>query len=162
MKSNFMKGREMMDKQMKKNGSMTILGVLTLLGVLCFMSLSLVGCSKEGVAFNTLEEAKTTARENALFNAQRYRQENPKFQSWSVIPNGDSSQMPKCPQGDGWATLTLISPERNTEVALKCSTVSGATMCLLDAEFKTKPYASQDGHCQDVSVVPFPLPKIAK
>jgi len=153
-----------MNNQMKKTGSMTILGVLTLLGVLCFMSLSLVGCgSKEqNVSFNTLEEAKTTARENGLFNAQRFRQESPKFQGWSIVSNGDSTQMPNCPQGDGWATLKLISPERNTEVALKCSTVSGATGCLPDVEFKQKPYAAQDGHCQDTSVVPFPIPKISK
>jgi hypothetical protein len=152
-----------MNKQMKKTGSMTIMGALMLLAVLCFAALGTIGCSNEkNVSFNTLEEAKTTARENSLFNAQRYRQENPRFQGWSVIPNGDSSQMPNCPQGDGWATLKLINPDRTAEVSLKCSTVSAATMCLLDSEFKQKPYAAQDGHCQDTSVVPHPLPKIVK
>jgi hypothetical protein len=125
-------------------------------------ALALTACGKPDVSFNTLEESKQTARDNSLYNAQRFRQENPKYQDWSVVSNGDSTQMPDCPQGDGWATLKLISPDRGVSVPLKCSTVSGATGCLEDREFKGKPYAAQDGHCQPVSVVPFPLPKIAK
>jgi hypothetical protein len=122
----------------------------------------MVGCSSKDVSFNTLEEAKQTARDNALFNAQRYRAENLNVQDYTAVSNGDSSQMPDCPQGDGWATLKLFSPDRNKTVPLKCSTVSGATGCLMDAEFKSKPFASQDGHCQPTSVVPFPLPKLAR
>lgn len=126
------------------------------------VALSACGKKEEAVSFNTLEEAKAAARDNALFNAQRFRQENPAVQDWSVVSNGDSSQMPDCPQGDGWATLTLYAPKAAASRRLKCSTVSGATGCLFDEEFKTKPYAAHDGHCQPVSVVPFPLPKIAK
>lgn len=122
---------------------------------------ALSGCGKD-VSFATLEEAKNTARDNALFNAQRYRAENPPVQDYKAVSNGDSSQMPDCPQGDGWATLKLYSADASRVVSLKCSTVSAATGCLLDAEFKTKPFASQDGHCQPVTVVPHPLPKIAK
>ncbi len=122
----------------------------------------LAACGNKDVSFNTLEEAKTTARENALFNAQRYRAENPPVRDWTAVSNGDSSQMPDCPQGDGWASLKLFSPDAKQQVTLKCSTVSGATGCLLDADFKSKPFASQDGHCQPTSVVPFPLQKIAK
>ena len=125
-------------------------------------ALILTACGSKDVSFNTLEEAKQTARDNALFNAQRYRAENPPVQDWTAVSNGDSSQMPDCPQGDGWATLKLFSPDRNKVVALKCSTVSSATGCLMDSEFKSKPFASQDGHCQPTTVVPFPLPKIAK
>ena len=126
------------------------------------LSVVLSACGNKDVSFNTLEEAKTTARDNALFNAQRFRQENPAVRDWSVVSNGDSSQMPDCPQGDGWATLTLYSPDASKSIKVKCSTVSGATGCLFDTEFKTKPFASDDGHCQPVSKVPFPLGKLAK
>lgn len=132
---------------------------------LVFAALSaafIAGCGNKEVSFNTLEEAKTTARENALFNAQRYRAENPPVRDFTAVSNGDSTQMPDCPQGDGWATLKLFSPDASRQVLLKCSTVSGATGCLTDAEFKSKPFASQDGHCQPTSIVPFPLTKIAK
>jgi hypothetical protein len=136
------------------------MGKLILVAVL---AAALAGCGqKQDVSFATLEEAKTTARDNALFNAQRFRAENPDVKSWSAVSNGDSSQMHNCPQGDGWATLKLFSPDVTKTIALKCSTVSNATGCLRDEDFKSKPFASQDGHCQDTSVVPFPLPKIAK
>lgn len=124
---------------------------------------ALAACSgKENVSFNTLETARNQARENSLFNAQNYRKDNTKYASYSIVPNGDSTQMPDCPQGDGWATLKLISQDKNHTMGLKCSTVSGAVGCLEDAEFKTKPYAGQDGRCQPTTVVPHPLPKIAQ
>lgn len=122
----------------------------------------LTACGGKEVSFNTLEEAKQMARDNSLFNAQRYRAENPPVRDFTAVSNGDSTQMPDCPQGDGWATLKLFSADGRQSIALKCSTFSGATGCLLDAEFKSKPFASQDGHCQNTTVVPFPLPKIAK
>lgn len=124
----------------------------------------LVGCldTKKDVSFETLEDAKQTARENALFNAQRYRSENVLTQGQSIISRGDSSQMPNCPQGDGWATMEFVSPDKTKVTKVKCSTVSGATGCLEDSDFKTKPFASMDNTCQPTSVVPFPLPKIAK
>lgn len=126
-------------------------------------SLVLGACSKqEDVSFATLEEAKQTARENSLWNAQTYRQSNVLYKGWDIISRGDSTQMPACPQGDGWATLEFVSPNKENIVKVKCSTVSGATGCLEDSDFKTKPFAPEDGHCQPTNKVPFPLPKIAK
>ena len=121
---------------------------------------ALSACGKQEVSFNTLEEAKNQVRENALFNAQKFRAENPRVKDWSVVSNGDSSQTNDCPQGDGWATLTLYSPDASQSVKIKCSTVSGATGCLFDSEFKGKPFASEDGKCN--AHVPHPIPKLAK
>jgi hypothetical protein len=123
---------------------------------------ALAACGKNEVSFASLEEAKGTARENAMFNAQRYRQENILYKGWDIIGRGDSTQDNACPQGDGWATLEFVNPEKTTLVKVKCSTVSGNTGCLEDADFKSKPFASDDGHCQPTNKVPYPLPKIAK
>lgn len=122
----------------------------------------LAACGKQEVSFNSLEEAKGTARENAMFNAQRYRQENVLYKGWDIIGRGDSTQDNACPQGDGWATMEFVSPPKDKLVKVKCSTVSGNTGCLEDADFKTKPFAADDGHCQATTKVPYPLPKIAK
>jgi len=125
-------------------------------------TLALTACKQEEVSFASLEEAKGTARENALWNAQKYRQENILYKGWDIISRGDSSQTNACPQGDGWATMEFVNPNKDTLIKVKCSTVSGNTGCLEDSDFKTKPFASEDGHCQATNKVPYPLPKIAK
>ncbi len=132
----------------------TIISIATALG--------LAACGKQEVSFNSLEEAKGTARENAMFNAQRYRQENVLYKGWDIIGRGDSTQDNACPQGDGWATMEFVNPDKTKLIKVKCSTVSGNTGCLEDADFKSKPFAADDGHCQATTKVPYPLPKIAK
>jgi hypothetical protein len=125
--------------------------------------LALSACDKQHeVSFNSLEEAKGTARDNALWNAQKYRQENVLYKGWDIIGRGDSSQTNACPQGDGWATMDFVNQDKTRLVRVKCSTVSANTSCLEDTDFKTKPFASDDGHCQATNKVPYPLPKIAK
>ena len=126
------------------------------------VALALTACGQNEVSFASLEEAKGTARENALWNAQRYRQENVLYKGWDIIARGDSTQANSCPQGDGWATMEFVNPEKTKLTKVKCSTVSANTSCLEDADFKTKPFASDDGHCQPTNKVPYPLPKIAK
>lgn len=123
---------------------------------------ALAACGKDEVSFASLEEAKGTARENAMWNGQRYRQENILYKGWDIVGRGDSTQDNACPQGDGWATLEFVNPEKTQLVKVKCSTVSGNTGCLEDKDFKTKPFASEDGHCQPTNKVPYPLPKVAK
>jgi hypothetical protein len=124
--------------------------------------LALSACKESEVSFASLEEAKGTARENAMFNAQMYRQSNILYKGWDIIGRGDSSQTNACPQGDGWATVELVNPEKTRLVKAKCSTVSGNTGCLEDADFKTKQFAGEDGQCAPLNRVPYPLPKIAK
>lgn len=123
---------------------------------------ALAACGKNEVSFSSLEEAKGTARENGMWNAQRYRQENVLYKGWDIVGRGDSTQDNACPQGDGWATMEFVNPEKTKLTKVKCSTVSGNTGCLEDADFKTKPFAADDGHCQPTNKVPYPLPKIAK
>jgi hypothetical protein len=114
------------------------------------------------VSFASLEEAKGTARENAMFNAQMYRQSNIMYKGWDLVGRGDSSQTNSCPQGDGWATMEFVNPDKTAITKVKCSTVSSNTGCLEDKDFKTKPFASEDGVCAPLNRVPYPLPKIAK
>lgn len=122
----------------------------------------MAACSQKDVSFDTLEQARNQARDNATYNAQAYRQNDPRVRDWSIISNGDSTQMPDCPQGDGWASVKIVAPNNSQTITLKCSTVSGAVGCLIEADFKGKPYAGDEGHCQPVSKVPFPIRKIAQ
>jgi hypothetical protein len=131
-----------------------------ILTALIALAALLAGCGKQPVSFDTLEEARGTARDNGVFNAQRYRQENVLYSGWNIISRGDSSQTNDCPQGDGWATMDFVDPNKARIVKVKCSTVSSTIQCLEDADFKTKPFASEDGRCN--ANIPFPLPKIAK
>ena len=123
----------------------------------------LSACGKQDASFDTLELARATAKSNAEYNAQSFRAGSPQYANYALETQGDSSQTPQCPQGDGWASAKLVDKINPAiKVAVKCSTVSGSVGCLLATDFATKPYAADDGRCQDVSKVPFPLPKIAK
>ena len=120
----------------------------------------ITACSPDKVSFESLESGRKQANENAEFNAQVFRANHPEFQGYAIIGAADSTQTSECPQGDGWATLTLLGQDKTTKVPLKCSTASSGIGCLTDADFKTKVYAAQDGNCN--SEIPFPIPKIQK
>lgn len=128
------------------------------------LALALSACSsKEPVAFNTLEDARTTARDNGLFNAQQYRADNPRFdEGFKIVSHGDSTQTAECPQGDGWASVAImrVAGKEVEKYTAKCSTVSAALGCYLDKDFEKKAFARQENHC-DASL-PFPLQKLAK
>lgn len=123
---------------------------------------ALVGCSAKEVAFDTLETARKQAKDNAEFNARKWRADTKTWAGSNIISRGDSTQSPACPQGDGWASLDLVNENGQPQVKLKCSTVSDSVGCLEANDFKTKPYANEDGQCQPTSKVPHPIPKIAK
>lgn len=130
--------------------------------VAALTTLALSACGDKPASFDDLEQAKGVARENATFNAQTFRRDNQVlYPGWQIISEGDSSQMPNCPMGDGWATLKLVAPDGGKVLKLKCSTFSANTACVSDAEFKTKPFASEDGRWGK-DRVPYPLPKIAR
>lgn len=124
--------------------------------------LAVAACAPEKVSFDTLESARTKAKENATWNAVQYRASSP-FVSYSIDSTTDSTMTASCPQGDGWASVKLINPDDPTEkIGLKCSTVSNAVGCMTDNDFKSKDYANDDGYCQSLSKVPFPLPTLKK
>lgn len=128
------------------------------------MAVSLVACSgQQDVSFDTLETARITAKGNAEYNAQKFRAESPAFSNFSLEVQGDSTQAPKCPQGDGWASARLVSKDNPAQkFTIKCSTVSASIGCMLQSDFEKKPYAADDGQCQPITKVPFPIPKVAK
>lgn len=122
--------------------------------------LLLMSCtSKPKQSFETVEEQRKIARENSKLVAFVYRADN-KLETYEVIPNGDSTISADCPQGDGWASLTLKDVKSGQpDIKLKCSTVSLGIGCLTEADFRTRQqYQTQDGKCS--SEIPFPLPKI--
>jgi hypothetical protein len=133
------------------------------LTIAALCALALVGCGKNEVSFSTLEDARVTAKSNAEYNAQAFRASNATFANYAIEMQGDSTQTPSCPQGDGWASGKLVDKaEPSRRVPVKCSTVSGAVGCMTQADFEKKPFASDDGHCQPTTKVPHPLPKVSK
>lgn len=127
--------------------------------------LALTACGPDKISFNTLEDARNQGRANADYNAAAYRAENPRFDnSFKLVGHGDSTQSNVCPQGDGWATLSIMKVDGKMvdKYTLKCSTVSAALGCYLDSDFVKKNFARDEGNCQPLEKVPFPLPRIAK
>ena len=125
--------------------------------------MALTACGKTTVSFDTLETNRGNAKENAAYNAQKFRADSPQYANFAIEAQGDSTQSPDCPQGDGWASVRLVDKTNPAiKVALKCSTVSGTIGCVLASDFEKKAYAAEDGRCQAVEKVPFPIPKIAK
>lgn len=130
----------------------------------------LVACGKQNeapdpVSFATLEDARAQARSNGEYNAQLYRAENPRFDGrFKIVSHGDSTQSNACPQGDGWASNTIMAVDAKVieKYKIKCSTVSATLGCYLDEDFAKKSFAAEEGKCQPTSKVPFPLPKLTK
>jgi hypothetical protein len=147
---------------MKKNTLM--------LCVLAFAAVALSGCGKEeSVSFNTLESARAQGLENAVTNAKAYVRENPRMAGMDVVGHVDSTQTATCPQGDGWASLSVMKEDKTRievnsgktvmeKYKIKCSTVSANLGCYLEEDFKSKSFAAQEGKCD--ATLPFPLPKV--
>jgi hypothetical protein len=126
------------------------------------LALALTACGKETASFDSLELARSTAKSNAEYNLQKFRGSYKQYAGYALETSGDSTQTAECPQGDGWASQKMVDLEAGKSVKVKCSTVSASVGCMTQTDFDTKPYAADDGQCQDVSKVPYPIPKIAK
>lgn len=140
----------------------------TLIATIVAMAFGLSACSKSEVSFDTLEDSRSQARSNAEVNARAYARENPRMAGFDVVGHGDSTQTKACPQGDGWASLSIMKQRDDERDAkgrpviekykVKCSTVSANLGCYLDDDFKQKPFAEQENQCNNE--LPFPLPKV--
>lgn len=130
---------------------------LTLIATMSMAALALQACGGDKVSFQTQEDARKQAIENAEYNAKSWRNSNQP--NGKILMRGDSTIGPDCAQGDGWATVDVQEKGEFTE--LKCSTVSGTIGCMTSMDFKQRDgYADQDGGCN--MDIPFPLPKIVK
>ena len=126
------------------------------------MIVVLPSCKGDNKAsFSALEDSRSMAKANAEWNATSWRATGG-YEAFDIISRGDSSQIPECPQGDGWASVDLIAKDKKQVIKLKCSTGSPNIGCLTENDFKTKAYAQEDGKCQPTAKVPYPLPKIGK
>jgi hypothetical protein len=126
-------------------------------------SIALSACGPEQVSNDTLETGRLQAKANGEWLAQTYRAENPQYANYAYSVATDSTMSNTCPQGDGWVSAKLINKENPSQkVSLKCSTISSAVGCMPDSEFQTKSYAGDDGHCQNTTKVPYPIPKLTK
>jgi hypothetical protein len=119
--------------------------------------LALTACGDKEVSFDTLETQRSIANDNSRYNAQKWRAENG-YEALNILARGDSTQQASCAQGDGWATVDLISPTtKATQEKLKCSTVSGNLGCYKDADFKARVVlAKQENTCN------YDIPKTLK
>lgn len=123
-----------------------------------FLCLAVSACSDKA-SHNTVETARGIASENAIFSAQKYR--SSAHADWAIVPRGDSTQSRECPQGDGWASIDLMSPDRTRTLKLKCSTYSAGIGCLTAEDFNSRAnLAGSENKCS--GEVPFPIPKIAQ
>lgn len=126
--------------------------------------LSLAACGPDKAPPDRLEEARQTAKANSEFNAQLYRAANPRFTAdYSIISRSDDTQSPECPQGDGWAELSIMKVEGKAtdKTVLMCSTYSASVGCYRKEDFDKLPnLAGQNGKCS--TAVPYPLPNLKK
>lgn len=117
----------------------------------------------KSLTFQDIEDSRSIARENAKAIAIQYVKENPRFKGMRLVAHTDSSINNNCPQGDGWATLSVMEDKGETpkKWEIKCSTVSLELGCYTSDVFKEKPFAADDGKCQPRNKVPYPLPKVS-
>ena len=115
-----------------------------------------ISCTNKKASWETQEDSRRQAIENATFSAQKWRRQH--AADYRLIARGDSTISATCPQGDGWASMDL--EKDGVKIKLKCSTVSESIGCMPSADFKKRTYAEQEGRCN--KEIPFPLPKIVK
>ncbi len=127
-------------------------------------AVTLSACAPKEVSSDRLEEARQTAKANAEFNARMYKAANPRFTSdFSIVGRSDTSQNANCPQGDGWAQLSIMKVEGKVvdKTSLRCSTYSASVGCFREEDFvKDAQLVAEDSHCR--ADVPYPLPVITK
>ena len=110
-----------------------------------------------------LEQQRATALSNVETNARSYFAANPRFDSsWKIVGHTDDYIGPACPQGSGWAWVSIMKVEgKNVEKnRIWCSTSSASIGCYIEADFLKGPYASQSTKCDEN--LPHPLKPLVK
>lgn len=108
-----------------------------------------------------LEQQRSTALTNVSVNASTYFAANPRFDNtWKIVPHTDDYISPSCPQGSGWAWVSIMrvvqkEVEKNR---IWCSTSSASVGCYIDADFTKSPYYAQASRCD--ANLPHPLKPI--
>jgi len=137
---------------------------ITLIAFAVMAATALTACNSEKVTPDRLEEARQTAKANAEFNASLYKAANPRFTAdYSIVGRSDTTQTADCPQGDGWASLSIMRVEGKQvdKTSLRCSTYSSSVGCYREDDFvKDKQLVSEDGICR--KEVPYPIPTLKK
>lgn len=133
--------------------------------IAAFLAVGLAACGKQEVATSDrLEESRSIAKQNAELNAQLYRAANPRFTGdYSIIARSDDGQTPRCPQGDGWAQVSVMKVEGKLvdKTTLMCSTYSTSVGCYREGDFNKLPnLADQNTGCSKDA--PYPLPVLRK
>lgn len=127
-------------------------------------AVALSACGPEKATHDQLEAARQIAKSNSEFNAQLYKAQNPRFTAdFSIISRSDDSQTAECPQGDGWAELSIMKVDGKVvdKTVLMCSTYSASVGCYRKEDFdKNANLAQLNGRCQ--KEVPNPLPVLKK
>lgn len=134
------------------------------IAIVASVGMSITACGPEQVSSDRLEEARSTAKANAEYNAQLYKAANPRFTAdFSIVSRSDTSQTPECPQGDGWASLSIMKVEGKVvdKTSLRCSTYSASVGCYREEDFaKDANLVKEDGSCR--TQVPYPIPVLKK
>jgi hypothetical protein len=110
-----------------------------------------------------LEQQRATALANVETNARGYFAANPRFDSsWKIVGHTDDYIGPACPQGSGWAWVSIMKVEgKNVEKnRIWCSTSSSSIGCYIDADFLKGPHAGQSTKCD--ANLPHPLKPLTK
>jgi hypothetical protein len=123
---------------------------------------ALANSSKNAKLQELLEQQRSTAKANALANAQQYFANNPRFDAgFKIVPHTDDYIQPACVQGSGWAWASIMKVEGKVveKTVIWCSTSSGSVGCFREEDFKKMPQFAQSTKCDPN--LPHPLKPIA-
>lgn len=116
--------------------------------------------------FQFIEDQRSIAKENGELVAADYRASSPRLKGMKIVGHTDSTISANCPSGDGWVSISMMDAEgaknRTTDIdkiKIKCSSVSLSLGCYLEKDFTEKPFAKEEGVCNQN--LPSPLPKLA-
>lgn len=124
---------------------------------------ALANSAKNAKLQELLEQQRSTALSNVSTNAAAYFATNPRFDaSWKVVPHTDDYISPACPQGSGWAWVSIMKVEgKNVDKKrIWCSTSSASMGCYIEDDFTKGPYAAQAAKCDPN--LPHPLKPISR